>query len=305
MKVLLCGPIAEQGKPALGGYQSANLRLARLFSSLSYDVEPLPYPVPHGSLFKKSLAYLSGFSHIVQSLMRYRRRAVLHITPLCKQFLPFELGLVLTAKMRGLKVVVDLRAGNQIELYNERSSAYRTMFRTMLRQADAVTYEGERYARFIADIAPGIPHKLLPNFVPTGLPRTKDTPRPAGGPVMIYVGQLSESKGVFQALEIFHEVRRHAPDALFYLVGADTGTVTRVIQEKMSDAHRGVVFTGSLPFDEIVPLLDAADFFLFLTRFPGEGHSNALPEAMARGCVPVCTRHGFNADVIARSGIVI
>ncbi len=246
-----------------------------------------------------------GFFRIAYRLLRNDRKCVVfHITPLCKQFLPFELALVLVARIRRMPVIVDLRAGNQIQLYEERSSVYRVMFRKLLRTADAVTYEGEKYAKFVAGIAPRVARQLLPNFVPSTLPRLKSATPKDRPPVMVYVGQLSESKGVPRALEIFREIRRHEPDARFYLVGAGTCEVGRLAGMNGKTGH-GVILAGSLPFEEIVPLLDAADFFLFLTNFPGEGHSNALTEAMARGCVPICTRHGFNPEVIGRAGIVV
>jgi glycosyltransferase involved in cell wall biosynthesis len=206
--------------------------------------------------------------------------------------------------MHRMPVVVDLRAGNQIQLYEGRSFVYRTLLRTLLRSASAVTYEGEKYDGFIADLAPEAPRQLLPNFVATALPRMKDMPFEKRAPVMIYVGQLSESKGVPKALEVFREIRRHEPEARFYLVGAVTGGRSRLL-ELNSEANQGVILTGPLPFDKIIPLLDAGDFFMFITQFPGEGHSNALTEAMARGCVPVCTQHGFNSEVIGHSGITV
>jgi len=37
----------------------------------------------------------------------------------------------------------------------------------------------------------------------------------------------------------------------------------------------------------------------------GEGHSNALTEAMDAGLVPICSDHGFNRDVIGNCGFLL
>ena len=52
-------------------------------------------------------------------------------------------------------------------------------------------------------------------------------------------------------------------------------------------------------------LLDRAHVFVFLSLWQTEGHSNALNEAMGRGCVPVVTRQGFSADVVGGCGFVV
>jgi glycosyltransferase involved in cell wall biosynthesis len=53
------------------------------------------------------------------------------------------------------------------------------------------------------------------------------------------------------------------------------------------------------------PLVRRAHFFVFPTRFIGEGHSNALNECMAEGVVPVVSDHGANRHVVADAGLVL
>ncbi len=52
-------------------------------------------------------------------------------------------------------------------------------------------------------------------------------------------------------------------------------------------------------------MLASAHYFIFPTRHDGEGHSNALTEAMAEGLVPICSDNGFNRSVVGDAGRVL
>ena len=66
-----------------------------------------------------------------------------------------------------------------------------------------------------------------------------------------------------------------------------------------------VQWLGPRRADEVLALFREADFFLFPTSHVGEGQSNALTEAMACGCVPIASDHGFNAAVIEQAGTTL
>jgi glycosyltransferase involved in cell wall biosynthesis len=55
----------------------------------------------------------------------------------------------------------------------------------------------------------------------------------------------------------------------------------------------------------VLALFSSSHFFLFPTTHPGEGHSNALTEAMAMGCVPLAALNGFNHSVMGDCGGVL
>ena len=113
------------------------------------------------------------------------------------------------------------------------------------------------------------------------------------------------SKGVrWSALRIFRLLRRHFPTTTLTLVGpCDAGY--RAELDDLGLTGESVAFTGALTPAEVESRLDESHFFLFLTRWFGEGHSNALTEAMARGCVPVASDHGFNASVIGTTELLL
>ena len=59
-----------------------------------------------------------------------------------------------------------------------------------------------------------------------------------------------------------------------------------------------VLFRGILDHEAVLSCLSTQQVFIFPTRWEGEGHSNAVNEAMQIGLPIVTTRQGFLADVV-------
>ncbi|MGD0192705.1 MAG: glycosyltransferase family 4 protein [Rhizomicrobium sp.] len=304
-RVILLGPVAEPGKPARGGYESANLRLSIVLETLVEHVKLRRYPQTSGSRFRRVLQYAGGFFvTFARILLHSGRGTAIHFTPLCRHFLAPELLLAAAARLRGYALTVDLRAGTQVRRYTQSTAGYRWMFRRLLLSSSAVAYEGESYGGWLKTLAPDRQLIWLPNFVPgTMLRRRREETLPAS-PRFIYVGAVSREKGVDSALLIFQLLRRQFPEAAFALVGAcDAGY--RAELDRLGLNGDGIEFTGPLSPDEVETRLDGSHFFLFLSRWFGEGHSNALTEAMARGCVPFASDHGFSASVVGAPELMV
>ncbi|HEY3777281.1 MAG TPA: glycosyltransferase family 4 protein [Rhizomicrobium sp.] len=304
-RIALVGPIAEPGRPAVGGYESSNLRLLLVLRQIFADVQPLAYPQASGSAIRKSFLYARGFSRLLANLLfAPGRGAAVHFTPLCRHFLAAELLVAFIARLRGYRLTLDLRAGMQETWFCKSSPLYRYAFRRLLSLASAITYEGESYAGWLEILAPDTPRRLLPNFVPAGMLRRRaDTALPST-PKLVYVGAVSEAKGVTAALRAFLILKRRFPGVTFVLVGRCEPDYRDVLlRENLIDD--AVTLTGPLPLEDVQRELDQAHFFPFLTQWFGEGHSNAITEAMARGCVPIVSGHGFSKAVIACPELVI
>jgi len=178
------------------------------------------------------------------------------------------------------------------------------MFRTFLRIANAIGYEGQPYGPFISQLVRNERAEWLPNFVPAAITVRRPAQRDGAGPNLIYVGRLSREKGVIAAISAFRSLKELCPTATLTLIGAWAPSFKKSLDPTLLSLD-GISVAGSLPAEEVLRSLDKADFFVFLSHYRGEGHSNALTEAMARGCVPVVTRHGFNEAVVTDAGLVI
>lgn len=110
---------------------------------------------------------------------------------------------------------------------------------------------------------------------------------------ILYVGGVIESKGVGDIIE----VAKVNPEICFKLAG----NPEKSIIEK-AEKVRNVVLLGQLDREQVKNELKKNDVFMFLSRFPGEGFSMALLEAMAAGLPCIVTDWAANKDMISDEG---
>lgn len=113
---------------------------------------------------------------------------------------------------------------------------------------------------------------------------------------IVYVGGVIPSKGCDDIMEI----AKHFPGIKFRLIGN--------VGESIKNMHTpgNVMLTGEKNREGVKNELDNADIFLFMTRFEGEGFSNALVEAMASGLPCIVSDWAANMDMIGNDeGLVV
>ncbi len=301
-RILFCGPIPLEGAPPLGGYEACNRRTIDALRAAGADVRELHYPQPRGGKLRKLRGYLSGFAALLGQI-RGDQQEVFHLTGLYKHFALGELLLLRRARRQGLHTVYDVRAGSMHKHYQRLGPAYRLLFRALLRSADRVMIEGMDYAPFVR-LVTGRDAFYLPNHIPTGALPARSATADAGQPLrLIYVGRVNLEKGVDTALQTARELQRRGIVCELVIVGPADAALQARLQADYADC--GARWLGSLQPAAVLAELSRSHLFLFPTRHPGEGHSNALTEAMAMGCVPVAADNGFNRSVIGDSGHIV
>ncbi|WP_049573515.1 glycosyltransferase family 4 protein [Nonomuraea sp. SBT364] len=210
----------------------------------------------------------------------------------------------------GARRVVMLTHGH------EASWAGAPLFRSVLRRiaghADVVTYLGD-YTR--ARLAPVIPKDKLVRLAP-GVDVTQFRPDAAaegpagpggvagpGGPVVVCVSRLVPRKGQDQLIRAWPRVLRAVPGAVLLLVG---GGPHRRALERLAGGSPSIVFTGSVPADDLPGYYAAADVFAMpcRTRWGGvdvEGLGIVFLEASATG-LPVVAGSSGGAPEAVRHG---
>lgn len=302
-RIACCGPIAKQGLPARGGYESANRRLIDDLRDEGHDVLELPYPVASGSKVRKAFSYMRRYASIAEELVRFRRRYdVLHITPLYRQHLHAEALLCWIAGAFDKKVLLDIRAGSFVRQYEQRGHMYRSTIDRLLRHVDVVAVEGEEYLPFVKARSKK-PVIYLPNYVSDPLLDKPRTPAPSSSVRLIYVGRVVANKGVDTAIETLRVLGRKGVTSELVIVGTGDAEYLKALMSSADSLP--IRWMGGLTPDETQEQLALADYFVFPTRHAGEGHSNALTEAMSEGVVPVCSTQGFNQSVVADAGRIL
>ena len=110
---------------------------------------------------------------------------------------------------------------------------------------------------------------------------------------VLYVGGVIESKGVGDIIE----VAKLNPDICFKLAG---NPETSIVEKAKS--VKNVMLLGQIDRERVKQELRDSDVFMFLSRFPGEGFSLALLEAMAAGLPCIVTDWAANGDMISDEG---
>lgn len=297
-RIAYCGPIARPGEPARGGYESANRRLIDDLRAHGLGVAEYPYAPERSTPAGKAVAYASNFAATAARVLAEAGRFdILHITPLRRHFILPEAVICMNAKARGRKLVVDIRAGCFIDEMEEGAMGARVQAK-LLRHADLVTVEGLEYVDFARRFTDA-PVYYLPNYVsrgPDGLAGYAMTE-----PVrLVFLARIVPEKGIETAIEAVRELAAGGLDVRLEVLGRASPDYARRLVALASGLP--VEFKGAVNAEAVRETIRGAHFFIFPTRHDGEGHSNALTEAMAEGLVPLCADNGFNRSVVADCG---
>jgi len=300
LTVAYCGPIARQGEPARGGFEAANRRLIDDLDRAGLDVVELPYAPERKPAWRKILAYGTSFAALAWRIaIEGGQWDVFHITPLRRQFILAEWLLCHLARRRGAKLVVDLRAGAIAEDTASPKRARRAAFESMLKMSDLICVEGEVYLPLVAPY--GKDALYLPNYVDAGT--VGDRPAPPSGRInLVFLGRIVPEKGIEVALDCVRALKARGHDVRLKVIGRDDEAYVTGLKAASEDLP--VSWLGAVPHPEVPAQLGDGHFFIFPTRHRGEGHSNALTEAMSQGLVPLVADNGFNRQVIADAGVV-
>jgi glycosyltransferase involved in cell wall biosynthesis len=298
-RVLFCGPIAPIGQAAGGGHEAANRRTCDALAARDLEVLELPYPRPHDRAWSKASRYALTFLHHAAYVMfRRSRYDVLHLTPLNMQFAWAESLLIACARVAGRPTLMDIRAGTFVRHYHGAGNLYRRAIDLSLRLAGRVAVEGREYIAFVRQR-----HGRAPFYFPNYVTSRRVAPTAHGVLRIIYVGRIVPEKGIDTALQATAALVRQGLTVRLDLVGDGPSAYIDMLRWR----HPGlpVCWHGALPPGTLLPILAGAHFFLFPSRHDGEGHSNALNEAMALGVVPISSRQGFSPSVVGDSGTLL
>ncbi len=123
--------------------------------------------------------------------------------------------------------------------------------------------------------------------------------------VIIFVGRLLKTKGIFDLLKAFLQLRRNFSDLHLVLVG--DGPETKSINNMISanGLKRKAHIIGEQLHNEIPNLLSSSDLFVLPTYY--EGLPNSLLEAMACGLPIIITKVGGIPEAVidGKNGILI
>jgi glycosyltransferase involved in cell wall biosynthesis len=123
------------------------------------------------------------------------------------------------------------------------------------------------------------------------------------GLAVLFTGRLSKAKNVDVLLEAVARVRRESFDVSATIIGEGP---ERASLERLAGSlgiAASVRFAGGIPFDRVLPHLEAADVLVLASET--EGWPKAIAEAMAFGLVAVGSCVGFVPQMLEGRGFTV
>lgn len=304
-RVLIVGPLP----PPLGGVQlmiEMQLRscLAREFQlsvtdtskrQLRWAVETPSWRTP-GYFFRDLV-------RLVRDLIRIRPRAVIVHASSGRSFLR-DWVFMITARIFRAKVICHYHGSLHTNFPSCETSRGRLIGRALMRAAHRVIVLGPTYQREMAAAWRREDIEWVANVADTDLFSVAERePSPwltADQLGVLFVGRLSEPKGIWDLLDAMPLVISRVPRVRFMLVGVaeDLAKEVKLRDEvKKRNLSQNVVFLGSLEGNEKARAYVSAS--LIVVPSWTEGFPLVIPEAMAAGLPIIATAVGAIPDFVA------
>lgn len=295
MKVILLAPLPPPSGGIAGWTQ--RMQCAKLNNGWSVavvDEKLVGKRNEKGAGHKKSLlTELSRSFHIWKELKNALNDSEAKIVQACIPATPGAmLREIVSAKIthiKGRKFITHFRCTvpNMVKTRN-------TLFllKCLIKNSDCFFCLNQQTIDYIKSLSKNADCRFIPNFVDISetyrrVDYSEDVRK------IVYTGRIFENKGCKQIVD----VARNCPDIHFELIG-------KVMME-LNDIPTNVILSGEKDREYIRQELKDADLFMFLTRFPGEGFSNSLTEAMAYSLPCIVTDWAANRDMIGVDGGIV
>lgn len=301
-------------RPPYGGGEAGNRKTLELFDKIGVETILIPKfkHIDGASLFVKIVKLWYAFACMVRysAVLTFgrRRNSVVHIAGYYVKQIGYEKTLLRIAQFLGYKVTYEMRAGGATEKYNSFGRKYQKGFEYIIMHADHIFSQGLENIPLIKSIDENAkiyyyPNYVMSDFYPTAYP-VKETEKVN----FIYFGRLSEKKNVHVILNAFEIISSKVACTTLTLVGSFSDDNYRQrIESKINQSlfHDRISIKPACNRVELKEYLRDKHFYLFPSNEVGEGHSNALTEAMSWGLVPIASPQGFNRGVIGDNALIV
>lgn len=262
---------------------------------------------------KFEVAYFAVFDalKIVAKMLFGKRKgaAFLHLT-YAGPLVPYELFLTRLVRIMGYPALEYLKGGQVMDMYPAGNDKYKAMFKKNMDLQSLVMFEGEASMQLAASVC-NSPMLYFPNYIFDENIPAICTKKPEGEIGLCYFGRISPDKNIHIGIAAFNMIcKRHPEWKLHYTIVGGKGKsaeymdkVERLIEE--SPYKDKITRVGNSPQEYLIHMMQSHHIFLFPSKEPCEGHSNALNEAMSQGLVPVVSDYHFNRAIVCNDNCVV
>ena len=202
----------------------------------------------------------------------------------------------------GLPYIISMR-GSDVPGYSQRFRWMYPFIRSLIvviwKKSVAVVANSEGLKKLALESNPKQPIRVIYNGINTDVFRPLER-EDDGVFEIICASRLSKRKGFRYVIDAVAKLLQHHPNIHLTIAGGE-GDAEGELKKQVAELGLGenVTFTGHYVFEEIVPLYQKADVFVFPSF--NEGMSNNMLEAMACGLPIIMTPTG-GAEELVRDG---
>lgn len=241
------------------------------------------------------IVYKMGFA-------KRQNTAFLHLT-YAGPLVPYELLLTKIVKLMGFPVLEYLKGGQVLDYYAKGSKTHKRLFKKNIDLQDLVMFEGMQSMKLAESLSNTrmlyFPNYIFDEKIPAYIPQ-----KTTNEINIYYFGRISPDKNIHLGIETFNILCDRHPDwNLHYTIVGGKGKssiyVEKVEQMISSSPHnRRITRIGNSSQDFLIGMMQSQHIFLFPSKEPCEGHSNALNEAMSQGLIPIVSDYHFNSTIV-------
>ncbi|HET9390711.1 MAG TPA: glycosyltransferase family 4 protein [Steroidobacteraceae bacterium] len=303
--IVLCGPALDPGKAGYGAGKGGYVRnvsvLLQHFAAGDVKMTLSPYSTRRYSRWWKLVLPFRLIGDLVVFARNARQGGAVHVMMTYGLAIYREFGMSLIARALRRPLILDIRGGSFVPWLESAGWLQRSLAHWVLRHAAVILGQGTAVVAYLRPRYGGKVHHF-PNFVQSAHLPVRVEPRcMQPGLAVIFVGYCYEGKGVFELVEGCAQAARQGLTLQLTLVGAESADFQAFLDRFPAPPALRIERRGTLEFEQVQALLGAHDVFCFPTRHAGEGHPNAITEAMAHALVIVTTRHGFIPELLDES----
>ena len=170
----------------------------------------------------------------------------------------------------------------------------------LVRRASAVIVNGEGGADYIKRLGVA-DERLLRIPCTTDMEPFFDLPIQPGGVELVYIGAISERKGLHKFLDGLAVCARNAPDKKFNLTVVGDGPMRASLQQRTLPGNVSVRWVGAVAYEELPQWFRIGTVFAFPTL--GDEWGVVVNEAMAAGLAVLGSRYSQAVEELVRDGV--
>lgn len=303
-RVIYCGFGRYPGRPPppMGGFLSGARMVVEspLFDHTEFALSVYTHP-GEGSYVRRFVEDVRRFR---ESLRRHPHHETVLVQVGQYRAIYREWALGWMARRAGRRLVLDIRAGTVLDFLDRDASALeRALFGRLVRMSDLALVQCRSFVEELRRRYPGVDFDWFANFVRADrVAPPRDASYRAGERLrLVYFGYYIRQKGLLEMVEAVRRCREAGLDVELHLAGSgkDEPEVERAIARARD---HGVIDHGFLRPGALWELLGSMHALVYPTSYWGEGHTNAVNEALMNGLAVLATPHKQLPDVLPDAG---